>query len=81
MLFRSLEVARPLLVDWRKTSYALTATVSDSVHTSPVQGVVVNIPKRVNFCLLNVINLQVPKASAPLAVLLGGELGGCQRAL
>jgi hypothetical protein len=76
-----LEVARPLFVDWRKTSYALTATVSDGTNTSAPQGVIVNIPKRVNFCLLNVIQLQVPKATAPVAVLLGGQLGGCARAL
>ena len=76
-----LEVARPLFVDWRKTAYALTATVNDGVHTSPAQGLVVNIPKRVNFCLFNVIKLQVPKATAPRAVLLGGELGGCQTPL
>jgi len=74
-----LEVARPLLVDWRKTSYALTARVSDGTNTSAVQGVVVNIPKRVEFCLLNILKLEVPKATAPLAVLLGGQLGDCRR--
>jgi len=75
-----LEVARPLLVDWRKTSYALTAKVSDGTNTSAAQGVIVNIPKRVEFCLLNVLRLEVPKTTAPLAVLLGGELGDCRRA-
>ncbi|HEV7607212.1 MAG TPA: endo-1,4-beta-xylanase [Steroidobacteraceae bacterium] len=76
-----LEVARPLFVDWRKTSYLLTAKVSDGTNTSAVQGVTVNIPKRVNFCLVNFIRVEVPKATAPLAVLLGGELGDCRRAL
>jgi hypothetical protein len=73
-----LEVARPLLVDWRKTSYALTAKVSDGTNTSAAQGVIVNIPKRVEFCLANVIRVEVPKATAPLAVLLGGQLGDCR---
>jgi endo-1,4-beta-xylanase len=74
-----LEVARPLLVDWRKTSYALAAQVSDGTNTSAAQAVTVNIPKRVEFCLANVIRVEVPKAVAPLAVLLGGELGDCRR--
>ena len=46
-----------------------------------IGGSVVNIPKRVDFCLLNVIKLQVPKATAPVAVLLGAQLGGCGPAL
>lgn len=74
-----LEVARPLLVDWRRTSYSLTAKVSDGVNTSAAQAVVVNIPKRVELCLANVIRLEVPKATAPLAILLGSELGNCRR--
>jgi hypothetical protein len=36
-------------------------------------------PKRIGFCLGNIIRLEVPKATAPLAVLLGGELGDCRR--
>jgi hypothetical protein len=76
-----LEVARPLLVDWRKTSYALTAKVSDGTNTSAAQAVTVNIPKRVEFCLANIIRVEVPKATAPLAVLLGGQLGDCRAPL
>jgi endo-1,4-beta-xylanase len=76
-----LEVARPLLVDWRKTSYTLTAKVSDGTNTSAAQAVTVNIPKRVDFCLANIIRVEVPKATAPLAVLLGGALGDCRRPL
>lgn len=74
-----LEVARPLLIDWRKTSYALTAKVSDGTNMSPAQAVTVNIPKRVELCLANFIRLEVPKATAPLAILLGSELGNCRR--
>jgi endo-1,4-beta-xylanase len=74
----TLEVARPLFIDWRKTSYTLGTTVSDGANTSAVESVVVDIPKRVEFCLANTVRLEVPKATAPLAVLLGAELGGCR---
>jgi endo-1,4-beta-xylanase len=73
-----LEVARPLFIDWRKSSYTLGTTVSDGANTSAVESVVVDIPKRVEFCLANTIRLEVPKATAPLAVRLGAELGDCQ---
>jgi hypothetical protein len=74
-----LEVARPLFIDWRKTSYTLGTTVTDGANTSAVEPVVVDIPKRVGFCLAGIIRLEVPKATAPVAVLLGGELGDCRR--
>jgi hypothetical protein len=73
-----LQIARPLLIDWRKTSYSLGATVSDGTFTSPVQGVTVVIPKRVDMCLFDFIRLDVPKATAPLVFLLGGDLGSCR---
>ncbi len=76
-----LEIARPLLIDWRRSSYALTATVSDGANTSAPQGVTVAIPRRVNMCLFDVIKVEVPKATAPIVFLLGGELGGCLGAL
>jgi endo-1,4-beta-xylanase len=76
-----LEVARPLSIDWRKSSYALTAKVSDGTNTSAAQAVTVNIPKRVELCLANIIRLEVPKATAPLAILLGSQLGDCRRPL
>jgi endo-1,4-beta-xylanase len=72
-----LKVARPLLIDWRKTSYTLGTTVSDGTHTSAATAVTVVIPKRVDMCLLDVIKLEVPKATAPLVFLLGGDLGSC----
>jgi hypothetical protein len=31
----------------------------------------------VKVCLLRSINLEVPKAAAPLAILLGGTIGSC----
>ena len=76
-----LKVARPLLIDWRKTSYSLGTTVSDGTNTSAASTVTVVIPKRVDMCLLDVIKLEVPKATAPLVFLLGGELGSCFRPL
>jgi endo-1,4-beta-xylanase len=72
-------VKRPLLVDWRKSSYSLASTVSDGTNTSAVQSVQVTIPNRVNLCLANVIRLEAPKASAPLLILLGADIGTCSR--
>jgi hypothetical protein len=74
----TLQVARPLLVDWRKSSYTLASTVSDGANTSAVQSVQVTIPNRVNLCLANVIKLEAPKATAPLLILLGSEIGSCR---
>jgi endo-1,4-beta-xylanase len=73
----TLKVARPLLVDWRKSSYSLASTVSDGANTSAVEPVQVTIPNRVNLCLANVIRLEAPKAAVPLLILLGSELGSC----
>jgi len=73
----NLQVARPLLIDWRKTSYTLGSTVSDGTNVSAAQGVQVTIPNRVNLCLFNFINLDSPKAAAPVLILLGSELGSC----
>jgi hypothetical protein len=75
-----LQIARPLLIDWRKTSYNLSSTVSDGANTSAAQAVQLNIPSRVNMCLLN-IKLEAPKIAAPLIILLGGDLGSCNRPL
>jgi endo-1,4-beta-xylanase len=77
----NLQVGRPLLIDWRKTSYNLGTQVSDGANPSAVQAVQVTIPNRVNLCLLNVIKLEAPKATAPLLILLGSELGSCNRPL
>jgi len=70
----------PLPRYWRKTSYALGTAVGDGANTSAVESLVVDIPKRVEFCLANTVRLEMPKAPAPapLAVLLGAELGDCR---
>jgi len=52
--------------------------VGDGANTSAVESLVVDIPKRVEFCLANTVRLEMPKALAPLAVLLGAELGDCR---
>jgi len=75
----TLQVQRPLLIDWRKSSYVLGSRVSDGGTNSAVQPVTVTIPSRVNLCLLDVIRLEAPKNAAPLLILLGSELGSCRR--
>jgi len=75
----TLQVNRPLLIDWRKSSYSLGSRVSDGTNTSAVQAVQVTIPNRVNLCLLDAIKLEAPKSAAPLLILLGSELGSCRR--
>jgi hypothetical protein len=76
-----LQVGRPLLIDWRRTSYSLATTVSDGTSVSAVEPVIVTIPNRVNLCLANVIKIEAPKATAPLLILLGSTLGTCNRPL
>jgi endo-1,4-beta-xylanase len=72
-----LRVARPLLVDWRRSSYTLGTTVGDGTNTSAVQTVQIIIPNRVRVCLLN-HTLEVPKVATPVLVLLGAGIGSCQ---
>jgi len=72
-----LQVARPLLIDWRKSAYNLGTTVSDGTNISDATPVQVTIPNRVNLCLFNAIRLEAPKAAAPVLILLGSELGSC----
>jgi endo-1,4-beta-xylanase len=72
-----LTIARPLLVDWRRSSYTLGTTVGDGTNTSAVQTVQVIIPNRVRLCLLN-HPIDVPKVTAPLFILLGADIGSCQ---
>ena len=50
-----------------RPAYTLVATVSDGANTSARAGGTVIIPTRVDVCLANIIQLEVPKASAPLA--------------
>jgi hypothetical protein len=72
-----LTVARPLLVDWRRSSYTLGTTVGDGTNTSAVEVVQVIIPNRVRLCLQN-RTLDVPKQAAPGMILSGASIGSCQ---
>jgi hypothetical protein len=72
-----LVVARPLRVDWRRSSYTLGVTVGDGAHTSAVQTVQVIIPDRVRLCLQN-RTLDVPKDAAPGLVVSGAAIGACR---
>jgi hypothetical protein len=74
----NLTVARPLLIDWSRTSYDLGSTVGDGTNTSAVEGVQVIIPDRVNVCLLNRIDLAAPKEAASGLILAGASLGSCR---
>jgi endo-1,4-beta-xylanase len=73
-----LDVGRPLNIDYRRSSYTLGMTVGDGKFTSAPQPVSISIPSRLKMCLLNVLKLDVPKATAPLVIRLGGELGACR---
>lgn len=75
----TLAVAKPLLVDFRKTSYTAILTVSDGANTSAPQTVTVTIPNRVHTCLFGFVDVTVPKADAKLLLLLGASLGSCGR--
>jgi endo-1,4-beta-xylanase len=72
----AVRVARPLLIDFRRSSYTLQVTVSDGVNTSAAQSITVPIPNKVKMCKLG-HNVVVPKAAAPLVLWLGGSLGRC----
>jgi hypothetical protein len=73
----NLTVARPWLIDWRRSSYSLGSVVGDGTHTSAVQEVQVVIPNRVTLCLLRSVDLEVPKVAAPVLILVGASLGSC----
>jgi len=74
----ALRIARPQLVDWRRTTYSLGTTVNDGATTSAIQTVQVTIPNRVNLCLLNFIKIDVPKTAVRTLIELGAEIGSCR---
>ncbi len=73
----SVRINRPLLIDWRRSSYTLDVTVGDGANTSAPQAVTVPIPNKVKICEFG-HDLVVPKAGAPLLLWLGGTLGKCR---
>jgi endo-1,4-beta-xylanase len=73
----AVRINRPLLIDFRRSSYTLQITVSDGANTSAAQSVTVPIPNKVKMCQWG-HNVIVPKAGAPLLLWLGGTLGTCR---
>jgi endo-1,4-beta-xylanase len=73
----AVRINRPLLIDFRRSSYTLHVTVSDGANTSAAQSVVVPIPNKVKMCQWG-HDVVVPKAGAPLLLWLGGTLGTCR---
>jgi endo-1,4-beta-xylanase len=71
-----IRASRPLLVDWRRSSYSLVLMTSDGANASPPETVAITIPSRVKTCLHG-FDLSLPKQITPLVLLLGATLGGC----
>jgi hypothetical protein len=74
----AIRINRPLVIDFRRTSYTLLTGVSDGVNTSAPQAITITIPNKVKMCELG-HNVVVPKAAAWVLLWLGGSLGTCQR--
>ncbi|HEY5809573.1 MAG TPA: endo-1,4-beta-xylanase [Povalibacter sp.] len=73
----TLIAARPTAIDFRKSSYTVVTRVGDGTNTSEPQTVTVNIPNQIDLCVL-VVEVQVPKHLASLALKLGASLGDCR---
>ena len=73
----TLIATRPGAIDFKKASYTLTARVGDGANTSEPQTLTVNIPNQIDLCLL-IIEVQVPKQLASIALKLGAQLGDCR---
>jgi len=73
----TLIAARPTAIDFRKSSYTVLARVSDGANTSEPQTVTLNIPNQIDLCIL-IVEVQVPKQLASLALKLGASLGDCR---
>ena len=74
-----LQIKRPLLIDFRRSNYTVLATVSDGANTSEPREIVVAIPRKVTMCVLNLLQLDVPKEAATLLLRSGAALGSCKR--
>jgi endo-1,4-beta-xylanase len=74
----ALEVKRPLMIDFRKSSYTVQLKASDGANTSAAQNVSVPIPNSLKMCQWG-FDIVVPKLAAPLLLHLGGSLGTCRR--
>ena len=73
----AIRVAKPLGIDFRKSSYTLITTVGDGANTSEPAPITVTIPEQLDMCLL-VVDVKVPKKLAPLLLQLGASIGSCR---
>ncbi len=73
-----LQIKRPLMIDFSRSSYTVLATVSDGQNVSAPQSITVNIPRKVTMCLLNFVQVEVPKQGAWVLLKHGAALGACQ---
>jgi endo-1,4-beta-xylanase len=74
----AIRIVRPLFIDFRRSSYTLQLTVSDGAGTSEPEAVTIQIPNKVRMCVFG-HDVQLPKAAAWAALLVGGTLGRCAR--
>jgi endo-1,4-beta-xylanase len=74
-----LQIKRPLLIDFNLNGYTVLATVTDGLNVSAAQQINVAIPRKVTMCLLNLLQLDVPKQAARLLLRNGAALGSCKR--
>ena len=75
----ALKIKRPLLIDFRQSSYTVRVTVTDGLNVSPEQQIDIAIPRKITVCLLGVLQLDVPKLTVPLLLRNGAALGACKR--
>ena len=73
-----LQIKRPLLIDFNLASYTVLATVTDGLNVSAQQQIDIAIPRNVTMCLLNLLQLDVPKQAARLLLRNGAALGSCK---
>jgi endo-1,4-beta-xylanase len=74
----AVRVNRPLLIDFRRSSYTLQVTVGDGAGTSAPEAVTIVIPSKLKMCV-RAHDVTVPKVGAYLVLWLGGSLGSCPR--
>jgi endo-1,4-beta-xylanase len=72
----AIRINRPLLIDFRRSSYTLQLTVGDGAGTSTAEAVTIVIPNKVKMCVSH-HSVVVPKVAAWLVLAFGGELGTC----
>jgi hypothetical protein len=72
----AIRINRPLLIDFRRSSYTLRLTVGDGAGTSTPEAVTILIPRKVKMCVAH-HDVIVPKEGAWLVLAFGGALGKC----